>query len=855
MIFKMKLNEAIKIDKYKKLKDSIHDIVTNLPKDKWLTMTQLSKKLKEFNITISSDILLKFLNDWKNDKKGVFTTDDEEWLYFDDKNNSIFSSLNFKQPASIGKSRRKIRKKEIKNKEEKEEFKRKSDIDKLKQEEKENRCPIPSEVIFDTFEDIHISDVSKIMKLIHNAIKNKEIEFLYEPSWDYMIEISLKTISEGGLGLEIKNDTWTKHKPNDQWVLPEIEDLDKGVPIWHFKYGKGIINDVNGIMLEIDFDDNENSTLSNTKKLKLDVVINNKSIRIDKDYTKNKKSGKKGYSIAYLKDLKTNDTVFHKKRKINGVVTGTSFVDGDNFIKLRFDGKIIKLSFDEFLKYQNIIVKTPIVPKKIINDDNNWTKVKNSNELKIDQEVKFGSGIGYSMYKSKEMLYGKIKLIDTHRIIIIKNNGESIIWGNSYFINTVGVWKKSENWVKSTIEELKLGMVVKYGLGQIRGTISKIDNKQISIDNEYDTTIVRNLNYYKDEIWKIEDSTKTKPKNNTFNEDDWVKIKKSTQLKIGDNVSYNSYSTGEKLYGTISKLPTNSYNYITITKNGNTRKFHTHHMLVTLGLWKKKEKSIKSKQLDVFNQENRELNKFEDKFNMDDYKQVSHITEINVGDQVYTKTNGTGVVDELKSSLIYVKHNNKVSLYQGNAIIATGNLFKKSPSKINSFDDHSNAAYKTTGNIGFNKTNNDIWVKIKDKSELEKGMVVLYGKKRKKIKNLHGSRLTMYGGGSQIDMEIANAIKGGIFKNKLDIKKSPISPTKDGWIKSSSEDIWIGNKVHSIVHNVDGIILKIVKNSINIKLNEPKTGPGGMKIISVNTSRNNFLKEWLTKKKTKNSKF
>ena len=91
-----KINESVKIQKYKKLRDAIHDIVVELDKDSWLTVKQLSEELKKFNIKINELTLNKILDNWQN-KKDYTILDilDDEWLFYDKDNNSVFTTLKF----------------------------------------------------------------------------------------------------------------------------------------------------------------------------------------------------------------------------------------------------------------------------------------------------------------------------------------------------------------------------------------------------------------------------------------------------------------------------------------------------------------------------------------------------------------------------------------------------------------------------------------------------------------------------------------------------------------------------------------------------------------------------------------
>jgi len=982
----MQLNEAIKVNKYKKLKDSIHDIITTIPKDKWLSTPEISKKLKKYNIAMPSKLLTKFLTDWKNDKKNpIFTYDDNDWLFFDKENNIVFSTLHFDKPASVGKSKRKIRKEEIKKAEEAEEKKRKSDIDKLKEEEKTINCPIPSEVIFDTFKDIDVDDVSKIKKNIHNKIENEELDFLYEPAWDYMIKLGTNTISENGLGLELKEDTWKNHKPDDQWIVPEEKDLDKGSPIWYFKYGKGIINDISGNMLEIDFDDGE--FVKTIKKLKTEAVLRNKSIRIDKDYIK-KESKKKGYDIAYLKDLKTNDEVYHKTRKKNGTVKSSAFVGDDNIIKFTFDNKTINISFDEFLKDQNILVKhkEKIEPtswgvdtKKQTYGD--WVKIEDVNDLKPDMDILYGAGrlsakitfVGQDFIKFKNSYIDLswnliqikqmgiwIKNQNTSTFITIKNiddfknnakEGGEIKYGNgnydakilniNYDKDSVEIKinisnniidfnidrliklglkceeNKSKSNIKKNIEpkwkkvtsfnELKVGMQIQYSLNRIDGTIKKIDSL-IFVDNDFGSSVYWNKYYFINTIgiWIKNPDYKTSTIKRKFK---WSNVSLSL-LKKGDTIKIDNPSL-ETFIGEIIDINKSkgwALPKYTVKNDKNIKKEFSINDIEHYTYKKVYIDNNNRKQLNVFDQENRELNKFKQEdnnkpFDINDYKKVDNINELSVGDNVYIKfKNKTGKIDKLNNGLISIIGDN-LNITLSQITIENGSIYKRKQI-IKSF----NNDYKTTGNIGFNKNKTE-WVKITDISELKKGMRIKNNRNIYTLDSIGNGYMTLKSKSGTSSWTIQKFIQDGIYKEKtndstpdgmiriknvselkpnmivyfngkkkrindvdsqrismggegisinadtnmvmnsglfVEKTKKELPSPNDGWKKISKKDLIVGTKIYSILYNAYGEIESIKDNSIKIKLNEPKF-KNGHKIIAYNTNKNHALKEFLVK--------
>jgi len=1063
----MQLNESIKVDKYKKLKDSIHDIVTKIPKDKWLTVSELSKKLKEHNINMPTSLLAKFLTDWKNGKKNpIFLPLDSEWLFFDSDNNSVFSTLHFQQPPSMGKSRRKISEKEKKEAEEAEEKKRKSDIEKLKEQDKAINSPIPSEVILDTFQEVDVSDVTNIMKNLYTSIESGEIESLYEPAWEQMIKIGTTPISEGGFGLELKDDTWEQHKPDDQWVVPEEKDLDKGVPVWYFKYGKGVIDDVTDNMLEIKFDDIDGKKTD--KKLKTFAVLKNKSIRINKDYVKNN-SNKKGYDIAYLKDLKVNDEIYHKTRKKDGVIKSIPTIM-DKDIKLTIDDKTVKLTVGEFLRDQNILTKekTKSTVTSSTNGSSIWKPIKTINDFKdnvnIGDQIKYGIGnivanildidydtdkvtikttfnnsfewdlnrlidmnvrlkegkIDGDLVKVKDVselevgmpvMYGGIKIkgnvseINSHQIIIRNEHGVIItcgflcdLLGIEHFIDKIGIWKiipkKEDEWIKITnVKDLKIGDQIQYSEKRIDGIIKKMDDSLMFVDNEFGASVHWNKYYFTGTIgiWK-----KRKPKVKFK----WEMVHNVSFLKKGDTVKAMKKSAiwinkSENIIGEITNIyktqmmnDPNSSDELTIKLNDGTEtKVRTKDITNT---YKKVYIKDKPKQLDMFDQENRELNKFnKDKpFDINDYEKVTNIKELSEGDTVYLEfKKKVGKIEKINNGLISIKGDG-LNITIAGLSVTNGNVYKRK-NNLTSFSD----AYKTTGNIGFNKDkstggdwvkikspsefrkglkvkhgntiytidsivggtvsmkdkfgssetwttkgyiregiykqltkivdktqtskNDTEWIKItdpselkkdmtvkykdkeytvssiyntssgpsitlthpggsigwdlkniiksgiykksdkttqnipdgltrvKDYSELSKGMIIYINGKRKRTNHVNSKRIDFSGGGASANMDTEKAIEMGIYIEKSTIKRELPSPL-DGWKKITENDIVLGTKVYSILHNTYGEISAIKGNSIKIKLDEPKFR-GTHKITALNTNKRNVFKEFLVK--------
>lgn len=393
----MKIYENVKINKYKKLRDAIHDIITDLDKDQWLNIKDLSEELLKFNIRIPEEILIKIISSWKNKKDyTILEPTDIDWFFYDDKNNIVFNALNFSNPPSLGKSRERIKKEEKKKKKEDEKKRRIEIIDNVKKIESKHpiKCPIPTMVILDTFVNVDENDVLEIKEFIEKAIENNKINNLYEEAWDYMV----KRIPVD-LEYEIKKDTWLLHKLNtNKWVLPDYIDFDIKVRVWYYKYGKGSIDYMYGDYLTIDFD-----RIIPVKRINTKLAMSNKSIRIDKSYKKEPLK-LEGFEYAYLKDLRIGNRIYHKKRGYGKVYQNLAY---NNNIEFEFDGKIVRMTKRQFLKEQNILVEKKenkkILPysnfyKKndVENVDEYNYKITNPDDLKEGMKIKY-NGLIYTI--------------------------------------------------------------------------------------------------------------------------------------------------------------------------------------------------------------------------------------------------------------------------------------------------------------------------------------------------------------------------------------------------------------------------------------------------------------------------
>jgi hypothetical protein len=110
----VKINEELRINIDKKIRDSIHDIIISIENNEYYNLGDLSNILRhKYNIFITPDLLERLFILWeKNKKGGVFDIKDKVWLNWDSKNKFISNNLSNKKSPSLGKSRRKLRREE-----------------------------------------------------------------------------------------------------------------------------------------------------------------------------------------------------------------------------------------------------------------------------------------------------------------------------------------------------------------------------------------------------------------------------------------------------------------------------------------------------------------------------------------------------------------------------------------------------------------------------------------------------------------------------------------------------------------------------------------------------------------------
>lgn len=102
------INEMAAFDPDDKLRWAVHEIIINLKEGQTIKFSELSKKLKEYNIDISEEILKKIFEDWDrvtNPDYSIFKKEDKNWMDVWIYQNNVKRKLRDKQ--SFGKHRKK----------------------------------------------------------------------------------------------------------------------------------------------------------------------------------------------------------------------------------------------------------------------------------------------------------------------------------------------------------------------------------------------------------------------------------------------------------------------------------------------------------------------------------------------------------------------------------------------------------------------------------------------------------------------------------------------------------------------------------------------------------------------------
>jgi hypothetical protein len=108
------LNEEMHIRSDKKLRDAVHDLIVDLKPYEYYDLGTISNILRhKFKVFITPNLLERMLNLWEDGKStNVFRKKDANWLKWDKKEKWLTNNLVSDKSSVLGKSRRKIRRKE-----------------------------------------------------------------------------------------------------------------------------------------------------------------------------------------------------------------------------------------------------------------------------------------------------------------------------------------------------------------------------------------------------------------------------------------------------------------------------------------------------------------------------------------------------------------------------------------------------------------------------------------------------------------------------------------------------------------------------------------------------------------------
>jgi len=402
----MVINESLKVDSRKRLSDILHDI---LKKEKSISMSKLLKELKSQNIFIEEKVLDEILSKWDRNTKY------NKWLDYYSYQKRVDYKLKKKKPK-LGKHRKKL-------------------IDKEKpawnyssgrnnsyvyNKKEENEIPIPDVImdnIFDTASDYIIGELKKQIK---EEIDKKNINNTYEEAWEYLM--SSQGYKKFFKYLKLNKNKWKSYyEPSEKWKVLKEEDIDLGVRVLYYKYGYGTIDIINNMYMFIDFDDLK----IGQKSLKIDAVVNNKSMRILEVYQKKDIWKNPHMEILYLnevyKNLYLNKTYYHmslgeiKFKSINKIKQYISYsvVNGE---------KNIRTNFYQFLTTNKFYKRKS---KSTSNELKNKLQKSKEEDIKFDYDMK----IDFNEYEFVKI--DSSTKFNKGDIVVGKNNKN-----NLYFYNT-----------------------------------------------------------------------------------------------------------------------------------------------------------------------------------------------------------------------------------------------------------------------------------------------------------------------------------------------------------------------------------------------------------------------------------
>jgi hypothetical protein len=375
----MLLNESLNIDNKKRLSDVIHDI---LKEEKSIFVKKLLVKLNDHNIFINETILDKILSKWDRDKKY------NKWLDYYSYQKRVDYKLKNRKPK-LGKHRKKLI--------DKEKITKTSYTYPYNNRGVEIKIPIPDNIMEDIFLNSNEYVLRNIKKDLKKLIDEKKLENLYEPVWNYLINVYLKN---NYYWLKLNKSKWKSYyEPKKNWKIIEKKDIDIHIRVLYYKYGYGKIQSVYNNIIYIIFDDMYEN------RFKLDTLIKNKSLRILDTYIKKDLLQDKNYKLVYLNELLYNNKYYHlnfgEVRLVN-IVTDLTAEKKLTFKKS--DNSTFTLNSYQFLTGN-------LIYKKVNDNDNNLIQ-KTDKENDNTQSYEYVEIIKHSDVKYNTRIINK-KILKT----------------------------------------------------------------------------------------------------------------------------------------------------------------------------------------------------------------------------------------------------------------------------------------------------------------------------------------------------------------------------------------------------------------------------------------------------------
>ena len=636
----MFVTESIKVDKYRMLKDSIHDIVSKLGRDEWVTMKDLANKLKEHNVTIQPKALEVMFNNWIDNKDSkIFTNDDYDWVYYDKDNKIAFSTRFFKKPNTLGKSRRKIIEEDRKKRTEKLE----SNIKKLK-------LPLTTDIIDniliingDRYD--HAKTLLSIKRNIKEAIKSGKIKETYDSVFKYLTDTLAKDMN-----IEIDKNQYDKYKLVDGWVIPTEYDIDEFEPVWHVKYGKGVITSVSTTSITVTF----NKDI--IKTLRTDAVLRNMSLKIPVAY-KRRRNIKSGYKLAKYKDINLNTTLY----KDNGdkyQVISRMWSGPKRYITVRTPkGKKQKIYVDDIETKQEFLIKDYVYSSNV-GSTTYTSSIKGYHTIKSLSDLNIGDTVLYrnKVYIVKYISGKQNAAADWIRIESDDKTEHAYVYSPQSVLakdrnnNDDNNNNNNDNYIMvKNANDINVGdeVKIKSDDGSVStGTVTKKTVNTIQINNNPFNLYI--LIYYGKVLKKVKPETKkeepetknTKPKGT-----EKVKVTNASEIKPGMTVFHTRYGVSQ----VVGTSYFNRNNYITIQNSEGK-----YRLLADI--------AIDNGHLYKYVKKNENIDNIWYKIKPEDVKYL------NVGMSVLLKTDGrtiSGKIESIswsdsapeKNTYVYIKHN------------------------------------------------------------------------------------------------------------------------------------------------------------------------------------------------------